>query len=115
MASEEDIISSVLKGTKSMLQSETLIVDAVQELVKDEIKRHMRAKLDADPALRAELKKAIEEMLEAKLHEAYALLKIGKCGAKLGISMVPPEMRKEIGHELVSIFEKEMSKMLEQD
>ncbi|TFG69754.1 MAG: hypothetical protein E4H25_04105, partial [Methanomassiliicoccus sp.] len=68
MASEEDIISSVLKGTKSMLQSETLIVDAVQELVKDEIKRHMRAKLDADPALRAELKKAIEEMLEAKLH-----------------------------------------------
>lgn len=97
-----------------MLQSETLIVEAVQDLVKDEVKRHIREKLDSDPELRAEFKKAIESLLEAKAREAYALLRIGKCGAKLGIALVPENMRKEIGHELASIFEKELSKMLEQ-
>lgn len=97
-----------------MLQSETLIVEAVQDLVKDEVKRHIREKLDSDPELRAEFKKAIESLLEAKAREAYALLRIGKCGAKLGIALVPENMRKEIGHELASILEKELSKMLEQ-
>lgn len=114
MAPEEDIISSVLKGTKSMLNSETLLIEAVQDLVKDEVKRHIREKLDADPELRKELRAAVQELIEAKLHETFAVLKIGKCGAKLGISMVPPELRKEIGQELVSLLEKEVGKMLEQ-
>jgi hypothetical protein len=114
MGTEEDIVSSVLKSTKSMLQSETLIVEAVQDLVRDEVKRHIRQKLDSDPELREELKKAVASLMEAKAREAYALLRIGKCGAKLGIALVPENMRKEIGHELASIFEKEVSRMLEQ-
>ena len=114
MAPEEDIVSSVLKGTKSMLNSETLLVEAMQELVKDEVKRHIREKLDSDPQLKKELRAAVQELMEAKVHEALALLKVGKCGAKLGIAMVPPELRKEIGHELVSLLEKEVSRVLEQ-
>src|SRR3989339_446914 len=55
-ASEEDIVSAVLKSTKSMLQSETLIVEAVQDLVRDEVKKHIRQKLESDPELREELK-----------------------------------------------------------
>jgi len=97
-----------------MLQSETLIIEAVQDLVKDEVKRHIRQKLDENPALREELRGAVQELIEAKLHEAYALIKIGKCGAKLGIELVPKDMRKEIGQEIASIFEKELGKMLEQ-
>jgi hypothetical protein len=113
-SSEEDIVSAVLKSTKSMLQSETLLVEAVQDLVRDEVKRHIRQKLEADPELKEELKKAVESLIEAKIREAYALIKIGKCGAKLGIALVPEDMRKEIGHEIASIFEKEVSRMLEQ-
>jgi hypothetical protein len=97
-----------------MLQSETLIIEAVQDLVRDEVKRHIRQKLESDHELQEELRRAVESLIEAKVREAYALLRIGKCGAKLGISLVPPEMRKEIGHELASLFEKEVSKMLEQ-
>ena len=97
-----------------MMQSETLVVEAVQDLVRDEVKRHIRQKLEADPELREELRLAVESLMEAKIREAYALLKIGKCGAKLGIALVPDDLRKEIGHELASIFEKEMSRMLEQ-
>ena len=104
---EDDLISSVVKSTKTMLSSETLLVEAVQDLVKDEMKRAITARLDADPALREELKKAVEELMEAKIREAYALLKIG-------IELVPPKLRKEIGQEIVSLFEKEFGRMLEQ-
>ncbi len=114
MAAEDDVVSAVLKTTKSMLRSETLMVEAVQDLVRDEVKRHIRQRLDSDPELREELKRAVESLIEAKAREAYALLRIGKCGAKLGIALVPEEMRKEIGHELASVFEKEVGRMLEQ-
>jgi len=111
---DDDIVNSLIKGTKSMLSSETLLIEAIQDLVKDEVKRHIREKLDANPELKAELKSAVEELLEAKVHEAYALLKVGKVGAKLGIELVPPKLRKEIGQEIVSLFEKEVGRMLEQ-
>ncbi|MEM0343289.1 MAG: hypothetical protein QXJ32_03180 [Thermoplasmata archaeon] len=114
MPSEDDLISSLLKGTKSMLSSETMLVEAVQDLVKDEIKRHIRQKLDASPELKEELKAAVEELLEAKVREAYALLKVTKVGAKLGIELVPPKLRKEIGQELVSMFEREVTRMFDQ-
>ncbi|HEX7393010.1 MAG TPA: hypothetical protein VF374_08710 [Thermoplasmata archaeon] len=114
MAPDDDIISSVVKSTKTMLSSETLLLEAVQEMVKDEMKRTIREKIEANPALKQELKQAVAELMEAKVHEAYAILKIGKVGAKIGIEMVPPKLRKEIGHEIVSLFEKEVSRMLEQ-
>jgi len=114
MAGDEDIVSSLVKSTKSMLSSETLLIEAIQDLVKDEVKRHIKQKLEDNPELKSELKKAVEELLEAKVHEAYALLKIGKVGTKLGIELVPPKLRKEIGQELASMFEKEVGRMLEQ-
>ncbi len=111
---EDDVISTLIKGTKSMLSSETLLIEAVQDLVKDEVKRQIRQKLESNTELKEELRKAVEELMEAKVHEAYAILKIGKVGAKLGIELVPPKLRKEIGQELASIFEKEVGRMLEQ-
>ena len=111
---EDDVISSLVKGTKSMLSSETLLIEAVQDLVKDEVKQQIKQKLESNPELKAELKKAVEELMEAKVHEAYAVLKIGKVGAKIGIELVPPKLRKEIGQEIVSIFEKEVGRMLDQ-
>jgi len=111
---EDDIISSVVKGTKTMLSSETLLIEAVQDLVKDEVKKTIREKLDANPELKQELRLAVQELMEAKVHEAYALLKVGKVGAKIGIELVPPKLRKEIGQELASMFEKEVNRMLEQ-
>ncbi|MFY9606135.1 MAG: hypothetical protein WAS24_05340 [Thermoplasmata archaeon] len=111
---DEDVISSVVKSTRSMLSSETLLIEAVQDLVKDEVKKTIREKLDANPELKQELRLAVQELMEAKVHEAYALLKVGKVGAKIGIELVPPKLRKEIGQELASMFEKEVNRMLEQ-
>ena len=111
---DEDVISSVVKSTRSMLSSETLLIEAVQDLVKDEVKKTIREKLDANPELKQELRLAVQELMEAKVHEAYALLMVGKDGAKIGIELVPPKLRKEIGQELASMFEKEVNRMLEQ-
>jgi hypothetical protein len=112
---EDDVINSLIRGTKTMLSSETLLVDAVQDLVRDEVKRHIRQKLEEDPELKKELADSVKLLMEAKVREAMAVLKIAKGGAKLGLAMVPPELRKELGHELVTMFEKEVSKMLEQE
>ena len=98
-----------------MLSSETLLVDAVRDLVRDEIKKHIRQKLDADPELKKEMSDAVKMLMQAKVHEALAVLKLAKSGAKLWLSLVPPELRNEMGKELVSMFEKEVSKMLEHD
>jgi hypothetical protein len=115
MPSDDDLIGQVLRSTKTMLSSETLLIEAIQDLVRDEVKRSIREKLDANPELRKELKGAVQDLMEAKIHEAYALLKITKVGAKIGIELVPPKLRKEMGQELVSMFEKEVNKMLEQE
>ena len=39
---EDDIISSVMKSTRTMLSSETIILDAIQDLVKDEVKKAIK-------------------------------------------------------------------------
>lgn len=98
-----------------MMSSETILVDAVQDLVRDEVKRHIRQKIDSDPGLKKELTDAVRMLIDAKVHEAIAVLRLAKGGAKLGLAMVPPELRKEMGQELVSMFEQEVSKMLEHD
>ena len=115
MPSEDDIINTLLKGTKTMLSSETMLVDAVQDLVRDEIKTHIRQKIEADPELKKEMSDAIRMLMEAKVREGLAVLRLAKGGAKLGLALVPPELRKEMGQELVSMFEKEVSTMLEHD
>ena len=114
-ASDDDLVNSILKGTRAMMSSETLLVDAVQDLVRDEVKRHIRQKIDADPELKKELADAVRMLMDAKVHEAIAVLRLAKGGAKLGLAMVPPELRKEMGQELVSMFEQEVSRMLEHE
>jgi len=89
------------------------LVEAIKDLMKDEIKRYVKDKLEKNPEVKAELKEAVGELMEAKIREAYALVKIAKSGAKLGLDLVPPHLRAGMTRELVSIFEKEMSDLME--
>lgn len=114
-SSDDDLVNSLIKGTKTMLSSETILIEAVHDLVRDEVKKHIRQKIEQDPELKKELTDAVRMLMDAKIHEAIAVLKLAKGGAKLGLAMVPPELRKEMGQELVSMFEQEVGKMLEHD
>ena len=45
--------------------------------------------------------------------EAYALMKIAKSGAKLGLELVPPHLREKLTREIASVFEKEIAAIME--
>jgi len=110
---QDHVVERLLKETGGILHSEDLIFDAVRDLLKDEVKAYIRHRLDANPELKKEIKDAVTELLEAKLREAYALIKIAKSGAKLGLELVPPHMRQQFAKEIVGIFEKEVAALLE--
>ncbi|TET90730.1 MAG: hypothetical protein E3J35_05425 [Methanomassiliicoccales archaeon] len=110
---EEGILELALKQTKGLLQAEDILVDAVKDMVRDEIKRYIREKLEANPELKAELKAGISEMLEAKVKEAAAFLKIAKASARLGLELVPPHLREEMTKDLISVFEREINAIIE--
>ena len=110
MTSNTDILKPLLKdGLVDVFGGEDLLIEAARDLVREELKEHIREKIDANPELKKEFKDAIGMYFEAKLMEAFAYIKLVKAGAKLGIEMIPEEMKKRMSKEL----EQEISKLLE--
>ena len=110
---EDNIVEKVLRDTMGAVHTEDLFVEAVRDLVKDEVRAYIHARLDANPELKAEIRDAVKDLMEAKLREAYAFVKLAKAGAKLGLELVPPEMRAEVTKEVARIIEKEVGVFLE--
>lgn len=110
----DDAVGKLLKGSVGeLLRTEDLVIDAMRDLVREELKRKVREELERNPELREELRDAVRLLFEAKVQEAYAGLKLAKASAKLGLEMLPPELRQEIGREVMATFEKEMARLLE--
>lgn len=109
MVEGNDYLSALLKNPMGSMRVEDLVMEAVRDLIKDEIKMHIRKKLDDDPELKANIRSAIGELMEAKVKETYSLVKLGKYGVDLGISLVPPEMKKRIDSDIAGLVEKEVS------
>lgn len=100
-------------GVTDLLGNEELVVDAMRDLIKDELKRKMREELEKNPELREEMRDAVRLYFEARVHQAYASLKFVKASAKLGVQMLPDELRAELGKEIGSLLEKEVASLLE--
>ena len=114
MPDSGNLVSQVLKGgLTDLLGNEDMVLDALRDLLKDEIKARMREELNRNPDLKEEMKAAVRLYFEAKVHEAYATLKFAKASAKLGVELMPPEMRAQFGKELAGILEKEVAALLE--
>lgn len=107
------VIDEVLKNTIGVESTEDLIIEAVRDLAKDEVKKYIRQKIDDNPEVKAEMKEAIKLYIDAKTREAYAIIKLGKCMAELGLQVVPPEMRDKMGKDMAGLIEKEVSQVLE--
>jgi glycyl-tRNA synthetase (class II) len=105
--------TTALKELAGLFRTEEFAIELLEEFVKDELKSYLREKLNKNPKLKAELKSAITEYVEAKFKEMYALLKIAKCTAKIGLELTPPKLRAELTKELMAIFEKELFTMFE--
>ncbi len=114
MSESEDSLTQILKGAVTdIMPQKDLVIEAVHDLVRDEIKKYIRTKLDEDPELKKEIKDAINEYLSAKVREVNAALKLAKSGAKLGLNLIPDHLRQEVSRDIVNLFEKEMGEMLE--
>jgi hypothetical protein len=105
---ERTPVEDILRQSMDMLRAEDLVVDALRDLVKDEVKKYIRSRLDASPELKKEIRIAVEELMEAKIREGYALVKLAKSGVKLGLELVPPKMREELSKELVTLIQQEI-------
>lgn len=110
---DDNVVEKVLRDTLGAVHTEDLLVGALRDLVKDEVKSYVHARLDANPELKAEIRGAVKDLMEAKIREAYAFVKLAKAGAKLGLELVPMEMRSEVTRELARIIEKEMGALME--
>lgn len=111
MSNGTQILKPLLKeGLIDIFGGEDLLIEAAKDLIRDDIKEHIREKLEANPELKKEFKDAIGMYFEAKLKEAYANIKLVKAGAKLGLDLIPDSMKsrlsKEVEEELTKILEK---------
>lgn len=108
---QDDLVSQLMKNKfPDLIGGEELVLEAGREMIKEELKDHIRKRLEADPALKKEIKDAVGMYFEAKVMEAYANIKLAKASAKLGINLLPEHMRKditkEVEKELVTIVDK---------
>ena len=112
MSDGDKSIIPLIKNVTDVIDAEGLAMEAARELIKDEIKRVIRAKLEENPALRDEIKESISLYLESKARAAFAMVKLTKCGAKLGLELIPPALKQEMTKEVVSIFQEEINAIL---
>ena len=114
MTKLEKVIAPIVKDAVSSLSlTEDIIIEAVQDLVREEIKRRIKERLKKNPALKREINDAIKLYLEAKAKEAYAGLRLAKAGAKLGLEIMPEDLKKELSKEFLGLLEKELSELME--
>jgi hypothetical protein len=109
---DDEGLRSIIKDPMSALKVEDLVVEAARDLVKDEIKRYIRKKLEEDPKLKNDVRIAIAELMDAKAREAYAMVKLGKCGVNLGIALVPPDLKERMDRDIAGLLEREMGQVV---
>ncbi len=113
MAIERLLTGSIQTQLKDLLSTEDLVIEAFRDLVKDELKAHVRSKIDADPELREEIKEAVAYYFHSKARSIYAELKATRAATRLGLRLLPDELQGEVGDALVTLFEKELGALLE--
>ena len=113
MAIERLLTGSIRDQVKDLMATEDLVIEAFRDLVKDELKAHIRNVVDEEPELRAEVKEAVSYYFHAKARTLYAELKATRAATRLGLRLLPDDLQGEVGQAVVSLFEKELGTLLE--
>ena len=66
MAIERLLTGSIKDQIKDLMSTEDLVIEAFRDLVKDELKSHIRNKVEADPELKQEIKEAVSYYFPVK-------------------------------------------------
>ena len=113
MAIERLLTGSSRDQVQELMSTEDLVIEAFRDLVKDELKAHIRNKVDEDPELKAEIKEAVAYYFHTKARTVYAELKATRAATRLGLRLLPDDLQGEVGEAVVSLFEKELGALLE--
>ena len=89
MAIERLLTGSIKDQIKELMSTEDLVIEAFRDLVKDELKTHIRNKVEADSELKAEIKEAVSYYFQSKARSIYAELKATRAATRLGLRLMP--------------------------
>jgi len=112
-SSSGEPVDVLLKSTRDFLRPEELVAEATRDIVKDEIRRHLEKTLRDDPKLAQDLKDAVKDLLAARATEYAALIRVGTMAARLGLSALPPDVRRSLTNDIVAIVSKELGQIVE--
>lgn len=113
MAIERLLTGSIRERVQDLMSTEDLIVESFKDIVKDELKAHIRNKIEEDPDLHAEIKEAVTYYFQQKARTVYAELKATRAATRLGLRLLPDELQGEVGEALIGLFEKELGTLLD--
>ncbi|MCL5681472.1 MAG: hypothetical protein M1515_05495 [Candidatus Thermoplasmatota archaeon] len=102
----------IFDSSRKLMISDDIIINAVVDIYKEEIKDLIRKKLKDNPRLEEELKGAIKEYTQGKLLEAAAQGKLLKIVAELGIISLPESFRDEMVKTIVKAIGPELDTIL---
>jgi hypothetical protein len=111
--SSNEPMDLIMKSTRDLLRPEELVREATRDIVKEEIRRHLEKTLREDPKLSQDLKDAVRELLEARAREYAAIVKVGAATARLGLSALPPDVRRALTEDIVNMLSKEIGQIVE--
>ncbi|MEM0160959.1 MAG: DUF3387 domain-containing protein [Thermoplasmata archaeon] len=106
-------IEQYVKLLEKSIPSESMFIEALQDLMKDEIKDYIKEKIDKNAELKKEIKEAIRQYLEAKLKEVNAITMLSKVAAELGLAIMPGDLKDQFLKSIVSVFSKEIDKTID--
>ncbi len=109
----DDIISKLTRESGRLIDTEGLFIQAMQDIVKDEIKRKVYSRIDRDPKLKEQIRIAVEDLFEARIKETYALMRLGKIAARVGIELIPGDLKEDVAKEFTSILEREITEIFQ--
>ncbi len=112
MSKLDNKLMNLLESSEEIMSTENLILESVKDLIKEEIKEHIRAKLDENEDIKAEFKRGVEMMMEAKAKEAFSYAIIAKASADLGMELIPPKLKSEMKKKIAEILEEEIGEIL---
>jgi hypothetical protein len=102
----------ILDSSRKLMINDNMIIDAVVDIYKDEIKEIIKKKLKENPRLEEELKGAIKEYTQGKLLEAAAQGKLLKIVAELGLISLPDSFRDEMVKTIIKAIGPEIDTIL---
>ncbi|MGP8071783.1 MAG: hypothetical protein ACLPZM_01450 [Thermoplasmata archaeon] len=106
-------IDLIVKSTRDLLRPEELVREATRDIVKEEIRHHLEKILREDPKLAQDLKDAVKDLLEARAREYAAIVRVGAATARLGLSALPPDVRRALTEDIVNLLSKEIGHIVE--